>query len=175
MRPCSVSSCHIFETSVIVVVKSSELKSNGFAREKIWNLKKWMIYFVWLVGIIMQSRRVFTTTTFITRNVYVVTPAVSTWRVPVRSVPVASRIKSFATCISPTWLWWSHPISCNNSEASSLNRSAVPLPDARAAPHSSFHFRLKPVQVFIKQFLYFYSHYTRWTCWCRTSFFMILT
>lgn len=127
-------------------------KRAPFSNENICCLKRsWLEFrclFVWM----MQSRRVSTTTTSTTRNASAVTPAVSTWRAPVRSAPVASRIKSFATSILPTWLSWSRPTSCSNWGASSRNRSAVPSHDARAARRSFSRSRLRPVQVFFSYF-----------------------
>ena len=109
----------------------------------------------------MKNRRVCTTTTSTTRSVCAATPAGSTWRDPVRNALAASRTRSSATCTLQTWPSWRARISCSSYAASSHSRSAVPWPDARAAPHSFSHCLRRPVPVglFIFIFIIIFFHY----------------
>ena len=106
--------------------------------------------------IFTQSRRVSTTTTSTTKSACGVTPAASTWPAPTRNAPDASRIRSSATCTSPTSLSWRAPISCNNCAASNRSPWAALLPDARVALRSSSRYHRKPVQVSFTQRIHLY-------------------
>ena len=97
--------------------------------------------------LLLQNHRACTTTTSTTRSAYGATLAAWIWRVPVRSAPDASRIKSFATSISPTSPSWSRLISCSSCAASNRNRSVALSLAARAPQRSSSLCRHRRVQV----------------------------